>query len=106
MRQGDAPIARAAIANSLTASRATIARTPRATIGHPSSVSTTVISVKIVDGRDRVGQRRARRQHDVEHRQHEHQLRRAHRERVERAAGVAGHDADERGRARARRRTP
>ena len=48
-RHDEAPIARAAIANSLIASRATIARTPRATIGHPSSVSTMVISVKIVD---------------------------------------------------------
>ena len=49
-RAGEAPIARAATANSCSASRATMARTPRATIGHPSRASTPVISVKTIDG--------------------------------------------------------
>ena len=77
-RHGPAPAARAASAYSACRSTTRIARTPRATTGHPTSASTATRAVNTSRGRQHQRQHAAQREHDVDARQDDHEVRDAH----------------------------
>ena len=96
MRAGPAPRAWLASAYSRVRSDATIARTPRATIGQPSSAKMPVEQQEDRAGGQDERHHRAQRERDVDRRQHEDEVRRPREHLVDRAARVPGDAADER----------
>ncbi len=99
IRIGPAPSDRAACTYSRLRSPATIARTPFATNGHPTSDEDPRHQQEHGRRRQHQRQHRAQHQHHVDHRQHQHEVRDPHDRVVDPAAAIprprAGHHADQ-----------
>ena len=91
---GPAPSARPAVTYSRSRSDATMPRTPRATMGQPTSAKMPASSTNTVARRQHQRHHGAQREHDVDRRQHEHEIRETREELVDGAARVAGDAAD------------